>query len=65
MINPHQMIEYWYSEKMRKHWFSSTPELDNDIRTRYESLWERAASGVDLSWLILPDYGDITPLYRD
>ncbi|MEL6721779.1 MAG: DUF924 family protein [Pseudomonadota bacterium] len=49
------MIEYWYSEKMRKHWFSSTPELDNDIRTRYESLWERAASGELDEWKYTPE----------
>jgi uncharacterized protein (DUF924 family) len=34
-----------------KHWFNSTPELDNEIRERFESLWREAASGQHDDWL--------------
>lgn len=39
------LIEFWYSEPMRSHWYQSTPEIDQMIRDRYESLWEAASQG--------------------
>lgn len=55
MLNPQQIIEYWYSGKMRKLWFSSTPELDNEIKIRYESLWKSAASSELDDWKDTPE----------
>ena len=49
-INHSDVIEYWFSEKSRKHWFSSTPEIDNEIKQRYEKLWINAASGKLNDW---------------
>ena len=49
-INHSEVIEYWFSEKSRKHWFSSTPEIDNEIKQRYEKLWINAASGKLNDW---------------
>ena len=45
-----EIIDYWYSEDMQKHWFASTPVLDKKIKTKFEELWERAASGELDEW---------------
>ena len=54
-MNPDQIIEYWYTERVKKHWFSSTPELDSEIRSHYEPLWRSAASGELDEWKQTPE----------
>lgn len=54
-ISPRHIIEFWYSEKMRKRWFSSTPELDSEIRSKYESLWLQAGKGELDGWKASPE----------
>ncbi|MDX1352947.1 MAG: DUF924 family protein [Thiomicrorhabdus sp.] len=54
-MSPIEIIDYWYSEEMKKHWFSSTPELDNEIRELYESLWESAKAGKLDDWKNTPE----------
>ncbi len=50
-MTPEDVIDYWFSERIRKHWFSSTPEIDREIRDRFKALWEDASAGVlDASW---------------
>ena len=49
-MNHSDVIKYWFSEKSRQHWFSSTPEIDNEIKQRYEQLWINAASGELDDW---------------
>lgn len=44
------IINFWFSEPMCKHWFSSTPELDRKIKERFESIWEQAAAGKLDDW---------------
>lgn len=44
------VISYWFSEKSQKHWFNSTPEIDAEIREKFENLWKMAASGEFDSW---------------
>lgn len=39
MIQPEDVIRFWYSEPMSKHWFNSTPEVDTLISEKYEALW--------------------------
>ncbi|MGV6808317.1 MAG: DUF924 family protein, partial [bacterium] len=45
MTTATDIIEYWYASDMQAHWFASTPDLDQAIKKRYESLWESAAAG--------------------
>ena len=45
LIKPSDIIDYWFSEKSKQFWFASTPAIDKDIKSRYESIWEQAASG--------------------
>ena len=49
-MNHTDVIKYWFSEKSRQHWFSSTPEIDNEIKQRYKKLWINAASGKLNDW---------------
>jgi len=49
-MNHSDVIKYWFSEKSRQYWFSSTPEIDNEIKQRYEQLWINAASGELDDW---------------
>ena len=44
-MNPAEVIEYWYSDQVRDHWFSSTPELDAEILEKFERTWEKAVEG--------------------
>ncbi len=44
------IIDYWFSEKSSKYWFSSTPEIDKEIKRRYEELWQSAADGMYDEW---------------
>jgi len=50
MIDPDEILEFWYSEPMNKHWFKSTPVLDEVIRQRYEVLWKQGLSGELAAW---------------
>ena len=49
-MNHSDVIKYWFSEKSRQHWFSSTPEIDNEIKRCFERLWMSAASGELDDW---------------
>jgi uncharacterized protein (DUF924 family) len=44
------VLEFWFSGRMKARWFHSTPELDQEIRNRFESLWEDAAGGRLAAW---------------
>ncbi|MCK5895487.1 MAG: DUF924 domain-containing protein [Cocleimonas sp.] len=39
------ILTFWYSNRIKKAWFSSTPQLDAEIRKHYEALWQRATQG--------------------
>jgi len=54
-MTPEEVIDYWYSERLKKHWFASTPELDEEIRRRYIGLWEQAARGELDGWQATPE----------
>lgn len=49
-IEPADIIDYWFSEKSKQFWFASTLSVDKEITSRYESVWEKAASGGLSSW---------------
>lgn len=53
--SPQDVIEFWYSENMRKRWFLSTPELDEEIRDKFEALWRKAAEGELDEWKSSPE----------
>lgn len=49
-LTAESIIDYWYSERMKPHWFNSTKELDQEIKTSYESIWKDAVKGNLSSW---------------
>jgi len=51
----HDVLDFWYSARISKRWFASTPSLDEEIRTRYEDLWKLAASGELDGWSDTPE----------
>jgi len=44
-LTPEIIIDYWHSDRIRKQWFNSTPELDDEIRNQFEPVWQAAARG--------------------
>lgn len=50
-MQPIDIIDYWYSERLQKQWFAATPELDNEIKESYEPLWQQAAKGELDQWI--------------
>lgn len=49
-LTPQNIIDYWYTDPMPDHWFQSTPAIDDEIRTRFETVWESAARGELDAW---------------
>jgi len=49
-IKPEEIINYWFSDRIKNQWFSSTLELDKETLERYEALWEKAARGELDGW---------------
>jgi hypothetical protein len=49
------VLDYWFSPRLNRHWFASTPALDDEIRLRYAALWQRAAGGELDAWSDTPD----------
>jgi uncharacterized protein (DUF924 family) len=58
MVQEHairDVLDYWYSPHISQRWFASTPKLDDEIRTRYAALWQRAAAGELDNWADSPE----------
>jgi len=49
-ITPSDVLDYWFSEKSKQFWFASTPQIDNEIKARFERVWEKAAAGEFGHW---------------
>jgi len=49
------IINYWFSEKSQKHWFNSTPEIDAEIKEKFEDLWRNATFGELDFWQETPE----------
>ena len=54
-ITPKEIIDFWFSDRVKNQWFSSTPELDKEILEKYEKVWEAASSGELDEWGDDPD----------
>lgn len=49
------LLDYWFSEEVKKYWFNSTPEFDQQLRESYADLWQQAANGELDFWCESPD----------
>ena len=45
MATPANILDFWFTPPISEHWFSSTPEIGMNIRSRYSMLWLQAAQG--------------------
>lgn len=54
-FSPQTVLDFWYADAMRKQWFASTPQLDAEIRDRFEAIWEAAYVGELETWLAQPE----------
>lgn len=54
-ITPQEIIDFWYSDRIKKQWFSSTPELDKEILDNYGALWKAACLGELDDWTSRPE----------
>ena len=52
---PADILEFWFSAPMDKHWFSSTEAIDQQIRNQFEALWKLAAAGQLDEWRSTPE----------
>jgi len=50
-VEPREIIDYWFTEPVSRHWFSATPELDQEIGDRFQVLWGQAAAGLLDHWM--------------
>lgn len=43
LATPQAVLNYWFSDEAKPYWFASTPEVDQEIRQRFESTWQAAS----------------------
>lgn len=48
---PQEIIDFWFSEDVRKLWFKSTADFDAQVRERYQDTWEQAGRGDLDHWM--------------
>ncbi len=44
VTTPNSILDFWFSEPTSKRWFKSTSEFDEEIRNKYEPIWEFASN---------------------
>jgi uncharacterized protein (DUF924 family) len=55
MDEQRDLLDFWYSARIARCWFSSTPALDDEIRGRFAGLWQRAVRGELDGWSDTPE----------
>ena len=40
---PQEILDFWFSDEVRKLWFNSTPRFDASLRERFLTLWQQAS----------------------
>ena len=48
---PQAIVDFWFSDAVKKLWFNSTPEFDASLRDQYQSIWKQAADGDLDHWM--------------
>lgn len=44
------ILDFWFTKPISDHWFSSTPEIDQQMTDSYEATWQRAKAGELDDW---------------
>ena len=50
-----EIVEFWFSDEVKSKWFKSTPEFDQQLRDKYEKLWQQGVDGELESWTESPE----------
>lgn len=49
-ISQTEIVDFWFSDRVKALWFNSNPTFDNEIRERFEETYRQAASGKLDAW---------------
>ena len=49
-IGPRDVLDFWFKETPTEKWFATDPELDKQIRSRFETLWRKGCAGELDDW---------------
>ncbi|MGB0712113.1 MAG: DUF924 family protein [Gammaproteobacteria bacterium] len=52
---PVRVLDFWFSDRVKPLWFRSTEAFDQELRDRYQALWQAAARGELDHWSDNPD----------
>jgi uncharacterized protein (DUF924 family) len=44
-VTPQTILDFWYSDRVSKLWFNSTPGFDQELREKFLDVYEQAARG--------------------
>jgi len=50
-LTPEEIVDFWFSERVKKQWFNSTSALDKEILDKYENIWDKALTGEMDDWI--------------
>lgn len=45
-----KVLNFWFTKPISKHWFNSTPQIDQHITDEYASVWAQVQSGEFEHW---------------
>lgn len=49
------ILEFWFSERIRPQWFNASKQLDNEILQRFGELWQQACNNELNTWANTPE----------
>ena len=55
MTESKQLLSDWFSKPLSDHWFNSTTTIDQQLKEKYETLWQAAVSNQLKDWLQTAD----------
>lgn len=50
IVSAEQLLDFWFSERVAKLWFNSTPAFDDELRERFASTYAAACRGELDDW---------------
>jgi uncharacterized protein (DUF924 family) len=50
VAKPKAVLDYWYTDESKAHWFASTPQIDAQIKQKFETTWQAASRHELDSW---------------
>jgi uncharacterized protein (DUF924 family) len=49
-MTPQNVLDFWFKEIDRKYWFANNPQFDNDLTTRFRTVYQKAFNGELSEW---------------